>query len=220
METSHVAAENRLLEDVLRDGPGAVVLEAGCGRATRLGGYRRRIARLVGVDLDTEAGRANEALDEFVVADLCRPLPFVDGSFDLVYTNFVVEHLVAPVEAFREWRRVLRPGGNLILLTSNLANPAVWVAVRTPRRLRTAVKRRGAGAAEHDVIPPMHRANTPARLEAQLATAGFVLERVEYVATLHRYAERWPRLRRLAVAAESRLAEQRRATIVALYRAS
>ena len=32
-------------------------------------------------------------------------------SFDLVYANFVVEHLASPDRAFAEWRRVLRPGG-------------------------------------------------------------------------------------------------------------
>ena len=73
----HVALERRLLDAALV--PQAYVLEAGCGRTTRLAGYRDRIARLVGVDVDEEAGRQNSVLDEFVVADLCRRLPF-DGA--------------------------------------------------------------------------------------------------------------------------------------------
>lgn len=219
MEISHVVVERRMLADALPETPGATVLEVGCGRTTRLDGYRDRITRLVGVDLDAQAGSENHALDEFVVADLCGRLPFADGCFDLVYANFVVEHLVAPAQAFAEWRRVLHVGGSLVVLTSNVANPAVWLAVRFPRRLRIAVKRRGTGAAEHDVIAPAHRANTPGRLDALLSEAGFVLVRMEQVATLHRYVERLPRARRLALAAEGRLPETRRATIVAYYRA-
>lgn len=219
MEISHVAVEGRMLTDALSKTPAATVLEAGCGRTTRLDDYRDRITHLVGVDLDAQAGSENHALDKFVVADLCGRLPFADGSFDLVYANFVVEHLVAPSQAFAEWHRVLRAGGSLVVLTSNVANPAVWLGVHLPRGLRTAAKRRGAGAAEHDVIPPAHRANTPGRLDALLTEAGFVLARMEYVATLHRYVERLPRARRLALAVEGRLPEARRATIVARYRA-
>jgi predicted TPR repeat methyltransferase len=54
----------------------ARVLDAGCGRTTRLASSKDRIAELVGVDLDAEAGEENDALDRFVAADLCSPLPF------------------------------------------------------------------------------------------------------------------------------------------------
>ena len=109
METDHVEVERRLLDALLR--PGTVALDAGCGRTTRLRFYRDRIVRLVGVDADEQAARENPYVDEIVVADLNEPLPFPDASFDLVYANFVVEHLARPrASRFAEWRRVLPAG--------------------------------------------------------------------------------------------------------------
>ena len=177
METDHTAVERRLLDDALR--PGAVALDAGCGRTTRLRHYRDRIARLVGVDADEEAGRANPYLDEFLPADLDDSLPFDDASFDLVYANFVVEHLASPDRAFAEWRRVLRPGGSLVLLTSNRASPLMAAADRLPERVRLTIKRRGAGAAERDVYPTRYLANTPKRLAQATTAAGFEAVSVE-----------------------------------------
>lgn len=197
---------------------GARVLDAGCGRTTRLAGYRDRIAELVGVDLDSGAGRENEALDRFVTADVCRRLPFDDGAFDLVYANFVVEHLTDPAAAFREWRRLLQREGALVLLTSNCANPFLAAASLLPRRVRVSVKRAGAGVAEEDVIPTAYRANTPSRLEQLLAAAGFAPVEVVCVATLHRYAERKPRLERTVRSVERLLPPRLHATIVGCYR--
>ncbi len=77
------------------------MLEAGCGRTTRLAAYRDRIDELTGVDLDADGGRENRTLDRFVVADLCERLPFDDGAFDLVYANFVIEHLPSPLGRVR-----------------------------------------------------------------------------------------------------------------------
>ncbi|MDF3150217.1 methyltransferase domain-containing protein, partial [Streptomyces sp. T21Q-yed] len=48
-------------------------------------------------------------------------LPFVSGSADAVLFSEVVEHLVDPDGALDELRRVLRPGGHLMLSTPNLA---------------------------------------------------------------------------------------------------
>jgi SAM-dependent methyltransferase len=216
METDHTLVERRLLDEVLE--PGAVALDAGCGRTTRLRFHRDRIERLVGVDADEEAGRANPYLDEFVAADLDVSLPFEDDAFDLVYANFVVEHLAAPERALSEWRRVLRPGGALVLLTSNRASPLMALADRLPQRTRVAIKRRGAGVAEQDVYPARYLANTPERLARVAATAGFEPLAVEYVGTLHRYGARLPGMSALLRSAERALPVTRRSTIVAAYR--
>jgi ubiquinone/menaquinone biosynthesis C-methylase UbiE len=216
METDHTRVERRLLDEALR--PGAVALDAGCGRTTRLRHYRDRIDRLVGVDVDGQAGRENRHLDEFVLADLDQPLPFPDDSFDLVYANFVVEHLEHPEHTFAEWRRVLRTGGQLVLLTSNRANPVMAVAQRLPLRLRLTVKRRAAGVAERDVYPTRYRANTPQQLADVATAAGFEPVSIDYVGTLHRYGARIPGLGGLLAALERTFPAARRSTIVAGYR--
>ena len=72
METDHTVVERCLLERALA--PGSTALDAGCGRTTRLSGYRDRIVRLVGVDLDGPAGRQNPCLDDL------GPLPTTYGE--------------------------------------------------------------------------------------------------------------------------------------------
>jgi SAM-dependent methyltransferase len=217
VETDHVAVERRLLDDALR--PGAVALDAGCGRTTRLRFFRDRIVRLVGVDADAAAASENPSVDEYVHADLDVGLPFEDGTFDLVYANFVVEHLSRPEHAIAEWRRVLRPGGRVVLLTSNRANPAMAVGGRIPSRARLVIKRRGAGAADRDVYPTHYRANTPSSLAEATAAGGLEPVVVEYVATLHRYGARVPLAATGLRWFELGLPARRRSTIVASYRA-
>jgi ubiquinone/menaquinone biosynthesis C-methylase UbiE len=216
VETDHTLVERRLLDEVLR--PGTVALDAGCGRTTRLRDYRDRIGRLVGVDVDDDAGRANPYVDEYVHADLDEALPFEDRSFDLVYANFVVEHLARPSYTFEEWLRVLKPDGAVVLLTSNRASPLMGAADRLPHGLRLSIKRRGAGVDERDVYPTRYLANTPPRLEQAAAAAGFEPIEIAFVAAAHRYGARIPGAASALRAVERMLPAARRSTIVAAYR--
>jgi SAM-dependent methyltransferase len=92
----------------------------GCGRVVRYwDGFAGTVA---GSDLSPPAVawcRANLPFARFEVNGLEPPLAFPDASFDLVYALSVFTHLTADLQlAWRdELRRVLRPGGRLLVTT-------------------------------------------------------------------------------------------------------
>lgn len=98
-------------------------LDVGCGTGNSYAGeLRKRGVPYVGVDISSEAVRAARAagLDARVIADASQ-LPFDDASFDLVLCIEVLEHLFAPHCAVTEIRRVLSPGGRLVVSAPNVA---------------------------------------------------------------------------------------------------
>lgn len=54
-----------------------------------------------------------------IQADLNEPLPFADGSFDVVLCREVIEHVESVPHTLREFCRVLAPGGRLLLTFPN-----------------------------------------------------------------------------------------------------
>ncbi|MDH6215478.1 class I SAM-dependent methyltransferase [Streptomyces pseudovenezuelae] len=101
------------------------VLDIGCGDGTAAATAAPLLAghRLIGVDWSQDAlRRARTRLPDTVRGELTGGgLPFGAGSADAVLFSEVVEHLVDPDAALDEIRRVLRPGGHLMLSTPNLA---------------------------------------------------------------------------------------------------
>jgi SAM-dependent methyltransferase len=101
---------------------GQQVLDIGSGPGTISIDLARRVrpGRVIGVDaaadiVEQAAGlAASAAVDnvEFRVGD-AYALDFADASFDIVHAHQVLQHLARPVDALREFRRVLRPGGIL-----------------------------------------------------------------------------------------------------------
>jgi 2-polyprenyl-3-methyl-5-hydroxy-6-metoxy-1,4-benzoquinol methylase len=55
----------------------------------------------------------------FVRLDLGQPLPFRESSFDLLTALEVIEHIADPYRFINELRRVLKPGGTLLLSLPN-----------------------------------------------------------------------------------------------------
>jgi SAM-dependent methyltransferase len=113
----------RLVEfDGYRD---RAVLEVGCGAAVDLARFARGGARVTGVDVAgsaIELARTNFAQQglagDFRVAD-GEDLPFLDGTFDLVYAHGVVQYTPDPKRLVDECRRVLKPGGQAIFQVYN-----------------------------------------------------------------------------------------------------
>ncbi|MEN8656000.1 class I SAM-dependent methyltransferase [Streptomyces sp. 21So2-11] len=105
--------------------PPATVLDIGCGDGTAAATAAPLISghRVIGVDWSQDAlRRASTRINHVVRGELTDGgLPFADGSADAVLFSEVIEHLVDPDSALDEIRRVLTPGGHLMLSTPNLA---------------------------------------------------------------------------------------------------
>lgn len=107
--------------------PGMRVLDAGCGRGEVLLACAKAGAEVAGIDYSESAVElSRETLADYPGADIrvgsITDLPWSEASFDRIEYSDVIEHLDPPqmVPAFREFRRVLRPGG--VLLTHTAPN--------------------------------------------------------------------------------------------------
>lgn len=89
------------------------VLDAGAGR----GAYRRLLntysEEYIGMDIAASS-------ETSVVGDV-QALPFADECFDTVFCSQVLEHVPEPKAALSEFRRLLRPGGHLILTVPHMS---------------------------------------------------------------------------------------------------
>ena len=73
------------------------------------------------VDLNPEASRRVSPSVKFYAASVTQ-LPLAEASVDIVFASNLLEHLERPqvLDCLREARRVLRPGGRILLLQPNI----------------------------------------------------------------------------------------------------
>lgn len=119
-----LAEVQQLLGRSLR--PGETVLDAGCGTGWLAAGLRRARpdVRVVGSDLSAGMlSRARAAGGWPLVQGDSTRLPVAAASVDVLVCRGVLHHLPDVGAALREWRRVLRPDGAVVL--SSEPTPAV-----------------------------------------------------------------------------------------------
>ena len=111
--------ERPAMLDLAGDVAGRRILDAGCGAGPLSAALRDRGAVLTGFDasakmLELARRRLGDDAD-LHLADLGGPLPFPDGAFDDVVASLVLHYLEDWTAPLAELRRVLVPGGRLIV---------------------------------------------------------------------------------------------------------
>ncbi len=106
-----------------RFAPGCRALDAGCGTGYGVMELAGSAARVVGVDIASEAidyarAHANHPNTAYLQAS-ATALPFSAGAFNLVTAFEVIEHLASWRDLLSEARRVLAPAGLLLVSTPN-----------------------------------------------------------------------------------------------------
>jgi len=148
----------------------SAVLDAGCGATMP---FLRELAPHVrlAVGVDLEALRPGTDGPLGCRADVGK-IPFRDETFDLIISMSVVEHLEEPVAVFSELRRLLKPGGTLIVQTPNRYDYVSLIAHWTPFAFHRWVVPRVMNRQEEDVFPTRYRANTRAAIVRSMRNAG------------------------------------------------
>ncbi len=161
-------------------GPDSRWLDGGCG--TNLAVEEFPSALNVGIDIHRHPSLRRTPGAWFVQGGLDR-MPFRDGAFTLVTLNTVAEHLADPAGTFREIRRVLVPGGHVLIHTTNIGSPLILLGKLIPQSLRRILFTRVFGADDDDIFPAVHRVNTAGALSR---IEGFAVEELHMVQDLNR----------------------------------
>lgn len=106
----------------------AAILEIGCSGGPLMQRLRQQgYSDLTGIDVSQPAIELAQArgVPNVSVMDGAA-LTFADARFDLVIASDVLEHIEDEAQALREWARVLRPGGQLVVFVP--AHSYLWSA--------------------------------------------------------------------------------------------
>lgn len=163
-ENDRLRDQASTLETLLLSGvvfpPGALVLEPGCG----VGAQTIPLAannpqtRFVSVDLSADSVRlAEKAAAEagltnvrFEHGDLFS-LPFQPATFDHLFICFVLEHLSRPLDALIALRRLLKPGGTVVVIEGDHGSTSFHPDCEAARRAvahQVALQKAAGGDAE------------------------------------------------------------------------
>ncbi len=140
--------------------PGSRVLEIGCGIGTVVAELARQGYDAMGTDISQvaiEYGRAKYGNVRLEVQP-AEELPYADGTFDIVLSFDLFEHIARIDRHVGEVQRVLKPGGHYLFETPNKLSNAVAETL-TYKSLKW-----------RRVHPSLH---TPGQLRRRLARHGF-----------------------------------------------
>ncbi len=160
-------------QDIVADlvTPETLLLDLGCGRTSLAAEQIQGAKRCVGVDLSFADLQHNRAVAHAVLAD-GDALPFADNCFDLIISQWAVEHFERPEPVFAQIARILRPGGSCVLFTTNANNYIPLLSRLLSGRSQSGLIARLLQRPQHESFPTFYRANTAARIAKLCQQAG------------------------------------------------
>lgn len=114
--------------------PGDQVLDAGCGSGRLYEFLKENNLSYTGVDTSEQLiniAKKNHPAAHFTVGDILT-LPFSDNKFNVIFCIATLHHIPGKKlreQAIKEFRRVLKPGGHLIMTNWNLLNTQWWLTL-------------------------------------------------------------------------------------------
>lgn len=86
------------------------------GKGVDLGcGPEKAFPHFIGVDSCKDTELFGIPMKPDVVVDTCEKLPYADGEMDFAFSSHLLEHIQDYQGALKEWRRILKVGGYLVL---------------------------------------------------------------------------------------------------------
>jgi ubiquinone/menaquinone biosynthesis C-methylase UbiE len=166
-----------LLDQLLT--PDTTWIDCGCGDNGIVSEYGARAKEATGVDMiDHDASVKN-----YIKADIKR-LPFPSGYADLVTLRFVVEHFESSEPYLDEIYRVLKPGGRLVILTTNALSPLIFIPrIILPYPLKNFILSTVFKVSETDIFPTYHKLNTAKKINA--FSDKFTVEKLDYISDMN-----------------------------------
>ena len=163
------------LVELVPEDPQARWVEVACGPGLIARALAPRVGSVVGIDLTPsmiEKARADAAAAEvenvsFELGD-ATALPPADDCLDGAITRFSLHHIPAPIRVLEEMRRVVRPGGYVVVADhvtdddgaaaawheeiERLRDPSHWACL-TPARIAALAERAGLDPDEERLVP-------------------------------------------------------------------
>lgn len=154
-------------------GRGAQLLDTRSKYRTNLLTIRGKVAHLAGVDVDPVV-LENPFLDEAKVINYRAPIPFPDESFDLIFADWVLEHVDNPEDFEANIYRLLKPGGWFLARTPNRWGITGLATNIIPNKLHTRVLMNvQPGRPSQDVFPTRYKINTRGRVRRYFPTSRY-----------------------------------------------
>lgn len=154
-------------------------LGAGRGRVVEMH-FQGQCAFIAGVDPDAGV-MSNPHVDE--AKQLEAPdfkIPYDDETFDIVFSDSVLEHVTDPAGFFSEVSRVLKPGGRFLAKTPNKYHYVTTIARLTPHWFHEMVNK-WRGRQHEDTFPTVYLCNTRRQFLKLAENRSLQLERFQIV---------------------------------------